>query len=426
MRRPRENLKNVLWMACMAFFLGCSGKSHGISLDGAVAVPRVSDAAVLEASTGESIDTATAPEGGRVSAPCEPGPGGCWVPFAMNGAPQARADFALAWTGQELLVWGGIRATLEGELRSGGAYALASGTWRPMSITNGLSPRIDPCFAWTGTMMWNWGGFNVDGDIPSTRVSIYDPVTDAWSFPASRGDEPVARAYTKVVWTGREVLVWGGLAQGENALGSGSRYDLASATWSAMSEVGAPVPRWQHLVAWTGTRMLVWGGRFETVEPAESGGIYDPSTDQWTPMASEQSVTAHEPAGIWTGRELFVWGDTLPGLYDPETNRWRSVSMTGAPSSRRQPMVVWTGRFVVVWGGSSNRTPLGDGGLYNPASDVWTPMSTQNAPAPRLGPAIWADSENAMLLWGGIDSQSTRNDGAAFYAPMGDGRPLDP
>ena len=39
-----------------------------------------------------------------------------------------RADaFAEVWTGQELLVWGGVRTALEGDLRTGGASRWARG-----------------------------------------------------------------------------------------------------------------------------------------------------------------------------------------------------------------------------------------------------------------------------------------------------------
>lgn len=357
---------------------------------------------------------------GATSPPCPTEPHGCWVPFAAQGAPEARTKFASAWTGSELLVWGGINTAVAGELRSGGAYRVDSGTWRSMSIVNALMPRQNPCFVWTGTYAWNWGGSNSDGDAPPTDVSLYEPDTDVWTFPATQGDAPIPRDSTTAIWTGELVVLWSGLNSGAIGLDSGARYVLATDTWLSMSQVGAPAPRYDHLAIWTGTRMLVWGGGYSNTV-RNSGGAYDPVSDTWSPINPEGGVTALSPAGAWTGHELFVWGDSEPALYNPESDTWRRPNMSGAPSPRSQPMVIWTGEVVIVWGGRWNNVQLSDGALYDLATDTWAPMAEQGAPSPRTGRAVWAASINAMLVWGGTDwsTLDSLNDGAAFYPPVG-------
>ena len=67
-----------------------------------------------------------------------------------------------------------------------------------------------------------------------------------------------------------------------------------------------------HTAVWTGSEMIVWGGSFHE----RVGGIYDPATDSWTPTTS---VAAPSPrsghTAVWTGREMIIWeGSTMTSL----------------------------------------------------------------------------------------------------------------
>src|SRR5678816_2052099 len=58
-------------------------------------------------------------------------------------------------------------------------------------------------------------------------------------------------------------------------------------TWQSMSTDGAPAPRVSHTAVWTGDEMIVWGG----INPQEGnryidGGRYRPSLDAWTSMST--------------------------------------------------------------------------------------------------------------------------------------------
>src|SRR5207245_604031 len=53
-------------------------------------------------------------------------------------------------------------------------------------------------------------------------------------------------------------------------------------TWAA-SSLNTPTPRISHTAVWTGTEMIIWGGGFGSpFTPTNTGGRYDPSTDAWT------------------------------------------------------------------------------------------------------------------------------------------------
>lgn len=58
---------------------------------------------------------------------------------------------------------------------------------------------------------------------------------------------------------GPAVIVWGGY-DGSAVLGSGARHDPTADVWLPMSTIGAPDGRMAHTAVWTGTEMIVWGG----------------------------------------------------------------------------------------------------------------------------------------------------------------------
>src|SRR5262249_14104351 len=84
------------------------------------------------------------------------------------------------------------------------------------------------------------------------------PSTDSWAAVSSSG-APSPRAMHTAVWTGAEMLVWGGYDGAY--LGSGGRYDPAYDSWRGTNgDATAPAPRGAHAAAWTANGMIVWGG----------------------------------------------------------------------------------------------------------------------------------------------------------------------
>ncbi len=57
------------------------------------------------------------------------------------------------------------------------------------------------------------------------------------------------------------MIVWGGWAGDyPDYFDTGGRYDPATDTWTATATGGAPPARYDHTAVWTGTEMIVWGG----------------------------------------------------------------------------------------------------------------------------------------------------------------------
>jgi len=272
---------------------------------------------------------------------------------------------------------------------------------------------------------------------------------ETWT-PTSTVGAPSARVGHTTVWTGSEMIVWGGEWSdfvGTNICwNTGGRYDPATDTWTPTSTVGAPSARGGHTAVWTGSKMIVWGGQEASGEFVSTGGIYDPATDTWSAMGTVGAPSARfGHTAVWTGSKMIIWGGggvesggadvyfNTGAMYDPLTDTWTPTSTVGAPAARVLHTATWTGSKMIVWGGwGGQSTPAGSafllntGGMYDPAHDTWTPTSTVGAPAAReYHTAVWAGSR--MIIWGGSYSEDVGdwpqwvylNTGAA-YSPSTD------
>src|SRR5207249_4157625 len=91
--------------------------------------------------------------------------------------------------------------------------------------------------------------------IASPSVGCTD---DTWTA-TSTTNAPAAREHHTAVWTGSEMIVWGG-EDGGSSLNTGGRYNPGTDSWTATSTTSAPAARSNHTAVWTGSEMIVWGG----------------------------------------------------------------------------------------------------------------------------------------------------------------------
>lgn len=200
-------------------------------------------------------------------------------------------------------------------------------------------------------------------------------------------------------------------------------------TWRTISGGADSTRLWTDVAVWTGSEILYWGGvtsRNQASLGGEHGRRYDPRADAWRPMSARGAPSARTYALYqWTGVELFVWGGydspavggqlTLfddGGLYDPVTDSWRSIprapDLSRAPRGRADALVGWTGTEVVIFGGHdgnlSNR--MRDGAFYDPSTGQWRLFRS-------LGPEMtevqggWA--RGRLFVWGTTGSHYESN-----------------
>jgi N-acetylneuraminic acid mutarotase len=289
--------------------------------------------------------------------------------------------------------------------------------WLSTSTTNVPSARGWHSAVWTGSEMIIWGGVATSGYL--NTGGRYNPASDTWA-PITTTNAPSARFLHTAVWAGSEMLVWGGSCGADCYFNTGGRYDPATDTWTTITPTGAPSARYQHPAVWTGSEMIVWGGRGTSPTYKNDGGRYDPATDTWTAMSTTNVPSARgRPTAVWTGSEMIVWGgyDASPtckrdgGRYDPATDTWTPTTTSGAPAGRYRHTAVWTGSEMLVWGGWDGGW-LNSGGRYDPPTDTWTAMTTGAPSARDYHTAVWTGSE--MWVWGGRASSGDLNDGGQY------------
>ena len=338
-----------------------------------------------------------------------------WRSINTSSAPSKRRYHSAVWTGTEMIIWGGNKSFTTAYTNTGGRYNPITDTWIPTSNIEVPNARQDHTAVWTGSKMMIWGGF--DGSYLNTG-SLYDPITNSWSVGGvDTINAPVGRRGHTAVWTSTEVIIWGGIDGPllSNLLDSGARYNPTSNTWTDTSAINAPSKRSSHTAVWTGIEMVVWGGQNNN-----TGGRYNPTTNTWL---QTNSIDAPQGRGshtaIWTGSEMILWGGdnlTTGGLYNPASDTWTPTSLIDAPSARNDHTAIWTGSEMIVWGGiSGNR--LNSGGRYDPTNDNWSSTSINDSPSSRrFHTAVWTGNE--MIVWGGDSSGSTNTGGS--YNPVTD------
>jgi N-acetylneuraminic acid mutarotase len=259
-----------------------------------------------------------------------------------------------------MIIWGGIDAS-QVKLHTGARYDPTTDTWTPTSIgTNVPDSRMNHTAVWTGSEMIVWGGEEEFGNVLNTGGQ-YNPFTDSWQPTSTGTDAPWSRTHHTAVWTGTEMIIWGGV-QDEWGLNSGGRYNPVSDTWLIISDNNAPGLRLDHTAVWTGNEMIIWGGiqNIDYDYPIKSGGRYDPLTDTWKPTPTAGTpLQRGEHTAVWTGNEMIIWSGNWStwymkhgGRYSLAGNDWTGMAIgTNAPSGRSEATAIWTGSKMIVFGG---------------------------------------------------------------------------
>lgn len=319
-----------------------------------------------------------------------------WTAVTSSGALEGRWGPTVVWTGSEMIVWGG-QGNGSGNFRADGMrYNPAVNNWAGTPIQGAPEGRRFHTALWTGTEMIIWGGWT--GGYVNTGAR-YNPVGNTWTAMTT-SSAPLGRASHVAVWTGSDMIVWGGYS-GDTVTyyNNGGRYNPSANTWAGMSSAGAPVARLWHSGVWTGTEMIVWGGMndLNSASQRNDGGRYNPTLNNWSVVTTNGAPSARDQhTAVWTGSEMIIWGQNADGgRYDPAKSTWTAVSATGAPTAGSEHTAVWTGSEMIVWGGSG-----GGGGRYSPSDNFWTAVAAKGAPSARQShTAVWTGSE--MLVWGG-------------------------
>jgi N-acetylneuraminic acid mutarotase len=242
-------------------------------------------------------------------------------PLDHSEASDCGGGAAAAWTGKELVTWGGWNGQCEeGKTTSAGAAFVPDDLrWRTLSNPP-VEGRAGAASVWTGREVVFWSGWN--GKLYPEDGAAYDPARDKWRRIAPA---PISgRGQAAAVWSGREVIVWGGADELPDGSGGkridGAAYDPVTDSWRLIPQ--APLnPRSGWRAVWAGNRLVVWGGvTWKESLPSGSddgsmdpqyhadGAAYDPGADEWTTLPVGPLAPRAEHTLLWTGSEVLFWG----------------------------------------------------------------------------------------------------------------------
>ncbi len=347
--------------------------------------------------------------------------------------PPASGRFSVTgvWTGAELIVWGGWTISPLAFFGDGARYNPVSNSWTALPAAGAPTPRRSHTAIWTGSEMIVWGGINSGG--AQGDGGRYHPTTNAWSVVTPTG-APSARLSHTAVWTGSEMIVWGGADASLNPFADGARFNPSAngnaGQWSPLNAAMTTPPsaRFSHTAVWTGTVMIVWGGSSASIQLGD-GARYNPIAAMWTALPALNAPSArYSHTAVWTGSLMVIWGGTNNSLsefgdgarYNPAADAWSPVGTDmNTPGPRHLQLAVWTGGSMIIWGGLNNSTYLGTGGRYDPVSNGWSGISAVNAPSARYGSAA-IWSGKEMILWSGIAGTTNYPNDGRRYDPAAD------
>lgn len=333
-----------------------------------------------------------------------------WSAITATNAPAVRGSATVVWTGTEFIVWGGTyfnsSTMVTTYYNDGGRYNPLTGNWASISTTNAPSARAYHSAIWTGTEMIVWGGYGGGGSLGDGAA--YNPVSNSWTTLPTL-NAPQARSDHKAVWTGSKMIIWGGV-DFSTYLNSGAVYNPVAGTWTPVSTTGAPSGRSWFSNVWTGTEMIVWGGQWfngTSNVPFNDGARYNPTTDTWTTVSASPLTARSAAATAWNGSKMFVWGGwdtnstayTDGALYDPVADTWTVLPTTGAPTHGDSDALA----FDAGAGNILLSMPYSDA-YYNAATNSWTYLGSTGKPTAGRVYTSRALGHSRLFMWGGSNS----------------------
>lgn len=213
-----------------------------------------------------------------------------------------------------------------------------------------------------------------------------DPATflSPWQTQFDAG--PLAlRAGHSVVWTGSEMIVWGGSVTGESSsilFDDGASFDPATDEWRLLPR--SPLtPTVDHVAYWSGSEMVVVGGyvggdssggRTSPGVPSRAAAAYDPSTDLWRALPDAPLDIDRRMGWAVAGSRLVAWAVDIDEQLnrmvelDAGADRWTEMGAPPVEDAVTGAIHIVDGELVAVW---ANLAAMYSAAVLDPGSGSW-------------------------------------------------------
>ncbi len=342
-----------------------------------------------------------------------------WVSMsAPPGGFVGRSQAAYTVMGQKLFVWGGVDQNGI-NLNSGAIYDPGLDTWQATAVSaNTPSARVLATAVWTGSQVIVWGGRTADGAAEYKNGAFYDPVNNAWQ-PLPK-DPMVARSGSIGFAYGNAAFFTLGWTRNGSVLDKGAQYQILGQNWfNATNDL---LGRLEHPgFAVEGSKLYVVGGLDEQGQAQDAGAVYDMTTNGWT-LIKVLPGRRYGAFSAYSGSRLWVWGGrdnndvaATPGLTLEGGNlgTWTAIATAGQPTNRWAPQrrsgwafAIDADDFALLAGRDLVGVFKTDGGVYDRAQNTWSGI-----PAWPSGLAhewgVGAWVNGQFITWGGLNNGTT-------------------
>lgn len=313
-----------------------------------------------------------------------------WCP--LNSTTEPRAFHAAVWTGKEVLIWGGYGKDFQTFLNTGLRIDPKSGRIRPMTTHGAPEGRVDELAIWTGREMLIWGGRTPAKDFEDG--TLYDPEADAWRpLNTDMGHQSAAAA-----WTGSELFVWGGTDELGMRSHSGFLLDPETGDTRSVNPEGGPdVPRPQIVAL--GSALVLCGGKFDN----DATAVFDLMANEWRAINSDGIVPAEfGSAGFAFGDSAYFCGPHFEcASYSPAEDAWTPFPVRGSTTGYGKAWALSSQRLVLFGGQTGNNVAVEEQGVYDFSAAEWSDLPAEGRPSPRWGSTLTNVADSSFLLWGG-------------------------
>jgi hypothetical protein len=199
------------------------------------------------------------------------------------------------------------------EYGDGALYDPALDSWRPMSKIGAPAARRDHIVAWTGNRVLVWGGRTIDtSQEPYTETllvqgGLYDPVGETWTPTPALDMTADEMRNAAPLWTGERIVMFSNTGPRrvyEPSSNSLVPLELPDGTRSCN------LPETQAGAAVT----LCYSTNASTLDTI---AVLPPGSMTWRTHPLPADVPTN-PSLLWTGHRLFVWGGMVRDAYGCE------------------------------------------------------------------------------------------------------------